>query len=877
MATTRIRGQQLNLTGSALLDRGITMTALKGISAAGPTNITFGANDIGLTGSFKLTKTTPTEDEEVASKAYVDSSTGGSIPKGAVSFGQYDGSGFDGDPNLGTFRLNSAMSAKDQAAAANLTVPTLFHAASGSGGLSNLASGSVRFDVARIALTGSALPASGSAVEIKATNASGYVNIAGGSSGHVNVEGLKITDAQIDAAAGNLTIEAAAGTIGIGADAVAQNINIGTGAAARTITIGNATGASALDLDSGTGGVNISSTGAGDITIDSDDELHLEADGALEVNSSAGAISIGNDAVAQAINIGTGAAARTITVGNTTGATKLDINLGTGGLDVDVTNGPIALDTTNTGTGITVGTVTSGVPISIGHTTSETTVNDNLTVTGHLSGSTTVTVGAANATQLRLSNGNIGVGHDGTSVDADLIALAKDKVTVNGELRVSGDLNVLGTSTAVSSSNLMISDPIIALGVSGTTLGQAGDRGIVMAMDQLDQGSPSFFFDYSGTSAGTVTGSFVLARSVSTGSALTISAQSYLGLKAQDAEFGPLGGNKLRLGVAAPGEIDTSAGNLTLDSAGGTVVVDDALQVASTIGVSGDADLMTLADKSVTISGDLTVNMADASTGIVLAANQLSSSFVSGTFGAHFGSGYNNIAPSIGIGRSAAAGQALIDVTTSGADAFGSGTNVIGLSPTSVEILKNTGITGSLTVAGALTQAGGAVTINGNGASSITTAAGNMALDSAAVLNIGATAATQVNLGRSGQTVALAGSSIFSGGDAATFQFPNTVMNRVQGAYAGADNTAMTAPEGASQAQLVGSTLIAISGSNSAVYKGGSEMVYLNGLLLLSGAGNDYHVTSSNDGSGLRMRTITLSSPLISGDVVQVKFVKFRS
>ena len=152
-----------------------------------------------------------------------------------------------------------------------------------------------------------------------------------------------------------------------------------------------------------------------------------------------------------------------------------------------------------------------------------------------------------------------------------------------------------------------------------------------------------------------------------------------------------------------------------------------------------------------------------------------------------------------------------------------------------------------------------------------------MALDSAAVLNIGATAATNVNLGRSGQTVALAASSIFSGGSAVQFQFPNAVMNRVQGAYAGAANTAMTAPEGASQAQIVGSTLIAISGSNAAIYKGGSEMVYLNGLLLLSGAGNDYHVTSSNDGSGLRMRTITLSSPLISGDVVQVKFVKFRS
>jgi len=42
------------------------------------------------------------------------------------------------------------------------------------------------------------------------------------------------------------------------------------------------------------------------------------------------------------------------------------------------------IDNSNTEGGITIGTNTSGVPISIGHATSETTVNDNLTVTGNL-------------------------------------------------------------------------------------------------------------------------------------------------------------------------------------------------------------------------------------------------------------------------------------------------------------------------------------------------------------------------------------------------------------------------------------------------------------------------------------------------------------
>tara|TARA_R100001463_G_scaffold24504_2_gene58314 strand:- start:1227 stop:2345 length:1119 start_codon:yes stop_codon:yes gene_type:complete len=53
------------------------------------------------------------------------------------------------------------------------------------------------------------------------------------------------------------------------------------------------------------------------------------------------------------------------------------------------------IDNSNTSNGITIGTATSGVPISIGHTTSETTVNDNLTVTGTITASSTISVATA--------------------------------------------------------------------------------------------------------------------------------------------------------------------------------------------------------------------------------------------------------------------------------------------------------------------------------------------------------------------------------------------------------------------------------------------------------------------------------------------------
>ena len=160
---------------------------------------------------------------------------------------------------------------------------------------------------------------------------------------------------------GAITIDSSTSSIGIGTDDVAQGINIGTGAAVKTITVGNDNGATGLVLTSGTGGITLGSTGTGDILINSHDTLHLDADGVLELNSSAGVISIGNDADSQNINVGTNGE-RTITVGNATDATRLVLTSGTGKAELTSTN--TALDSiklsTTTG-GITLASRTSGV------------------------------------------------------------------------------------------------------------------------------------------------------------------------------------------------------------------------------------------------------------------------------------------------------------------------------------------------------------------------------------------------------------------------------------------------------------------------------------------------------------------------------------
>ena len=76
-----------------------------------------------------------------------------------------------------------------------------------------------------------------------------------------------------------------------------------------------------------------------------------------------------------------------IDVNGTANLDNTDID---GTLVVDGTNisldssSTLNIDNSNTSNGVTIGTATSGMPVSIGHSTSETTVNDNLNVTGIL-------------------------------------------------------------------------------------------------------------------------------------------------------------------------------------------------------------------------------------------------------------------------------------------------------------------------------------------------------------------------------------------------------------------------------------------------------------------------------------------------------------
>lgn len=161
----------------------------------------------------------------------------------------------------------------------------------------------------------------------------------------------------------SIVIDCGTGALDIGVNAIAHTVRIGnaTGATAVAITAGTGassitvTGAGTFDLVGGTGAINLASNatdhaltigsvtgasaltlraGTGAMTLTAGGILDVNATGAVTIDSTAGALGMGEGADAFNINIGTGGAARIITIGNGTGATSLVLNCGTGALNI---------------------------------------------------------------------------------------------------------------------------------------------------------------------------------------------------------------------------------------------------------------------------------------------------------------------------------------------------------------------------------------------------------------------------------------------------------------------------------------------------------------------------------------------------------------
>jgi len=397
------------------------------------------------------------------------------------------------------------------------------------------------------------------------------------------------------------TILTAGAALNLGSDASADAINIGTGAAARTITMGNVTGATALALNAGTGGIALASTGAGDITLNSDDTLLLDADGVLELNSSAGVIGIGNDADANNINIGTGAAARTITIGNGTGATSVVLDCGTGALDI----GTNAIAHT-----VTVGNKTGASAVAIEVGTGNFTIDGVTNSTYNIGASTTtgtITIGGTAQTGL-LSIGDssgamtieIGDGEGATQID------------IGGGGTAANDINIAGGAVASTVNIGSASAGAIAVDTAaGISLGAAtaSDFSVSAALADLTLQSAAGRVIVKGEEAAVSAVELVSAAG-------GISASSALQLSLISSEAAVADSVRIQASAADGGiDVDAGTGGLTLDSTG-AISIDAA--AASNFSVSGagiDLDLASTGGRIIATSGE------DAADSIYLHAN----------------------------------------------------------------------------------------------------------------------------------------------------------------------------------------------------------------------------------------------------------------
>jgi cytoskeletal protein CcmA (bactofilin family) len=293
------------------------------------------------------------------------------------------------------------------------------------------------------------------------------------------------------------------------------------------------------------------------------------------------------------------------------GTSNLDDTDIDGTLVVDGTNisldstSTLNIDNSNTSNGITIGTATSGVPVSIGHTTSETTVNDNLTVTGDLTvNGTTTTI---NSTTLTVDDKVVVIASGaGDSAAADGAGISVDGASatflydhtgtqweMNKPLEVTGNIATTG--------DIIIDDGGSLKEAGGTAAFTFDGSGHVTKIGQ-DSPSSGQFLKYDGAKwvadavTGNVAGS-VAADDISAGDA-AINLTTTAGNITIDAQ----GNDTDIIFKGTDSNADTTF--LTIDgSAAGAATFNDKI-IATELDISGDADIDgTLEADAITVNG----------------------------------------------------------------------------------------------------------------------------------------------------------------------------------------------------------------------------------------------------------------------------------
>ena len=234
-------------------------------------------------------------------------------------------------------------------------------------------------------------------------------------------------------------------------------------------------------------------------------------------------------------------------------ATALTVDGDTGTGDVDLltddlrivgTANEIVTSSAKAGTDVTL---TVGLPDDV-------TIGDALTVTGAASVGGNFSV-----------DGNVTLGN-----------ATSDTVNTSGNLTVGGDLTVNGTTTSVNSTVISLDDPVLVLADNSGTTVDGIDRGIRFKYGDGSATKEGFFgFDHQ-------TERFVFTKDEDFSGGEDASSPWH------DAQFGGVYAGNVTVGISTNNTITTTTGNLVLDSAGGTIDINDNVDISGSLVLGTD-------------------------------------------------------------------------------------------------------------------------------------------------------------------------------------------------------------------------------------------------------------------------------------------------
>jgi cytoskeletal protein CcmA (bactofilin family) len=279
------------------------------------------------------------------------------------------------------------------------------------------------------------------------------------------------------------------------------------------------------------------------------------------------------------------------------------------------------VDTGDSSESIAIGTGVSGTAITLGHSTSEVTVADNLTVTGDLTVSGTTTT--VNSTTVNLNDHNI-VLDSGNSTSAVINGAG---ITIEGG---SGDDATFSYNTTGPKFELKLGSSHEDLQVDQLIASSLDISGNVDVDGTLEADA----ITVDGTALNTVIAGVTVANATTAAVATTVTISDNESTNEDNAIVFTSGGDVDggNIGLESDGDLtyNPSTGRLTATQLSGTLqtaaqtnitslgtlttlTVDNVIINGSTIGHTGDTDLMTVASGVLTVAGEVDATSLDIS------------------------------------------------------------------------------------------------------------------------------------------------------------------------------------------------------------------------------------------------------------------------